>query len=94
MCQSTRSLSPNAVAASFSRTLKRDVQAVVIPDRDWPSTLAKMGNSLAAVDSYIEMMRAFNDGTMVFEEHGTTQVRGKTTIDEAVQSWAMINRQN
>jgi uncharacterized protein YbjT (DUF2867 family) len=87
-------LSPNEVAASFSRTLKRDVQAVVIPDSDWPSTLAQMGNSPAAVESYSEMLRAFNNGTMVFEEQGTNRVQGKTTIDDAVQSWASTNRQN
>jgi uncharacterized protein YbjT (DUF2867 family) len=87
-------LSPNEVAASFSRALKRDVQAVVIPDSDWPSTLAQMGNSPAAVESYSEMLRAFNDGTMVFEEHGTKRVQGKTTMNETVQSWASANRQN
>jgi uncharacterized protein YbjT (DUF2867 family) len=87
-------ISPNEVAASFSRTLKRDVQAVIIPDSDWASTLAKMGNSPAAVESYSEMLRAFNSGTMVFEEQGTKRVEGKTTIDQAVQSWASSNRQN
>lgn len=85
-------LSPNEVAASFSRTLKRDVQAVVIPEREWSSTLAQMGNSPAAAESYSEMLRAFNNGTLVFEEHGTKRLQGKTTIDEAVQSWASTNR--
>ncbi|MEH2181200.1 NmrA family NAD(P)-binding protein [Nostoc sp.] len=80
-------VSPNQVAASFSRALKCDVQAVVIPESEWSSTLAQMGNSPAAVESYSEMMRAFNNGTMVFEEHGTKTVRGKTTIDEVVHSW-------
>jgi uncharacterized protein YbjT (DUF2867 family) len=87
-------LSPNEVAASFSRTLKRDVQAVVTPDSEWPSTLAKMGNSPSAVESYSEMLRAFNNRIMVFEEQGTKRVQGKTTIDEAVQSWAIINGQS
>lgn len=81
-------VSPNQVAASFSKALKRDVQAVVIPEREWPSTLAQMGNSPAAVESYSEMIRAFNNGTMVFEEHGTKRLQGKITIDEAVHSWA------
>lgn len=87
-------LSPNEVAASFSRTLKRDVQAVVIPESEWLSTLARMGNSPAAAESYSEMLRAFNNGTLVFEERGTKRLQGKTTIDEAVQSWASPNRQN
>ena len=87
-------LSPNEVAASFSRILKRDIQGVVIPESEWPSTLAQMGNSPAAVESYSEMLRAFNNGTIVFEEHGTKRVQGKTTIDEAVQSWVNTNRQS
>jgi len=81
-------VSSNQVAASFSKALKHDVQAVVIPESEWPSTLAQMGNSPAAAESYSEMLRAFNDGTLVFEEHGTKRLQGKTTIDEAVQSWA------
>lgn len=87
-------LSPNEVAAGFSRTLKRDVKAVVIPESEWSSTLAQMGNSPAAVEAYSEMMRAFNNGTVVFEEHGTKRIQGKTTIDEAVQSWMNTNRQS
>lgn len=81
-------VNPNQVAASFSKALKRDVKAVVIPESDWPSTLSQMGNSPAAVGSYSEMIRAFNNGTMVFEEHGTKKIQGKTTIDEAVHLWA------
>lgn len=80
-------VSPNHIAASFGKALKRHVQAVVIPESEWSSTLAQMGNSPAAVESYSEMLRAFNNGTLVFEEHGTKRLRGKTTIDEAVHSW-------
>lgn len=89
-----QAVSPNQVAASFSKALKRDVQAVVIPESEWPSTLAQMGNSPAAVESYSEMTRAFNDGTLVFEEQGTKKIQGKTTIDKAVQSWVDTNRQS
>ena len=82
-----QAVSPNHIAASFGKALKRDVQAVVIPESEWPSTLSQMGNSPAAVESYSEMIRAFNNGTMVFEEHGTKKIQGKTTINEAVHSW-------
>lgn len=83
-----QAVSPNHIAASFGKALKRDVQAVVIPESEWPSTLSQMGNSPAAVGSYSEMIRAFNNGTMVFEEHGTKKIQGKTTINKAVHSWA------
>lgn len=81
-------VSPNHIAASFSEALKRDVQAIVIPESEWSSMLAQMGNSPASVESWSEMLRAFNNGTLVFEEHGTKRLQGKTTIDEAVHSWA------
>lgn len=83
-----RDVSSLDVAASFGKALGREVQAVSVPESEWPSTLANMGNSPAGVASWMEMMRAFNDGTLVFEEHGTTRLQGKTTIDDAVQSWA------
>lgn len=89
-----QAVSPNQVAASLSKALKRDVQAVVTSENEWPSTLAQMGNSPAAVESYSEMMRGFNNGTVVFEKHGTKKIQGKTTIDEAVQSWVDSNGQS
>ena len=44
--------------------------------------------------SYSEMLRAFNNGTMVFEKHGTKKIQGKTTIDEVVHSWADSSSQS
>lgn len=82
-----RPLSPNDVAVSFSKALERDVQAVVLPENDWSPVLAQMGNSPAAVRSYSEMLRAFNDGKIGFEEDGTNRIQGRTTIDEVVHSW-------
>ncbi len=80
-------LSPDDVAASFSKALGRDVQAVALLEREWTSVLAQMGNSPAAIRSYSEMIRAFNDGTLVFEGNGTNRIQGKTTIDDVVRSW-------
>lgn len=89
-----QAVSPNQVAAGFSKALNRDVQGVVIPESEWSSVLAQMGNSPAAVESYSEMMRAFNDRTIVFEEHRTKRRQGRTTINEAVQSWVSTTRQS
>ncbi|MBE9100305.1 NmrA family NAD(P)-binding protein [Vacuolonema iberomarrocanum] len=79
--------SPNDVAASFSKALERDVQAVTLPESEWSSLLAPMGFNSATIHSYSEMIRAFNDGTLVFEENGTKRIQRKTTIDEIVSSW-------
>lgn len=82
-----RPVSPNDVAASFSKALERNVQAVALPESEWSSVLAPMGLSSATIRSYSEMIRAFNDGTLVFEENGTNRIQGKTTIDNVVYSW-------
>lgn len=58
-------LSPNDVAASFGRALERDVQTLALSESEWSSVLAQMGNSPAAARSYSEMIRAFNNGTLV-----------------------------
>ena len=79
-------VSPNDVAVSFSKALERDVQAVALPESEWSSLLAPMGFSSATIHSYSEMIRAFNDGTLVFEENGTNRIQGKTTIDNVVHS--------
>ncbi|MEL6384146.1 MAG: NmrA family NAD(P)-binding protein [Cyanobacteria bacterium J06626_18] len=86
--------SPNDVAASFSKALERGVQAVVLPEGEWSSALAPMGFSSATIHSYSEMIRAFNDGTLVFEENGTNRMQGKTTIDEVVHFWLGSNSLN
>lgn len=80
-------VSPNDVAASFSKALERDVHAVALPESEWSSALAPMGFSSATISSYSEMIRAFNNGTLVFEKNGTNRIQGKTTIDAAVCSW-------
>ncbi|MGD1897486.1 MAG: NmrA family NAD(P)-binding protein [Phormidesmis sp.] len=80
-------VSPNDVAASFSRALARDVQAIALPESEWASVLAPMGCSPAVVRSYSEMIRAFNDGKLGFEEKGTTRIQGQITINTAVCSW-------
>ena len=84
-------VSPNDVAASFSKALEQDVQAVALPESEWSSALAPMGFSSATIHSYSEMIRAFNDGTLVFEKNGTNRIRGKTTIDKVVNSWLDSN---
>lgn len=81
------SCSPNDVATSFSKVLERDVQAVALPESEWSALLAPMGLSAATIHSYSEMIRAFNNGTLVFEENGANRIQGKTTIDSVVDAW-------
>ncbi len=44
--------SPNDVAAAFANALKRDVQAVAVPESEWQTTIAGFGFSTEAVNNY------------------------------------------
>lgn len=73
--------SPNDVAAAFAVALKRDVQAVVLPESEWQATTTSFGFSPEASDSYSEMMRGFNSGHIIFENNGTETRKGQTTLE-------------
>ena len=84
-------LNQNDVAASFGKALRRDIEAIALPELEWSSVLAQMGSSPATIRSCSEMIRAFNAGTLVFEEDGTNRIEGKITIDDVVHSWLSSN---
>lgn len=74
--------SPHDVAAAFAAALKRDVQAVPIPESEWQATVEGFGFSPEAAKSYGEMMRGFNSGHIVFENSGTETRKGETAIED------------
>lgn len=75
--------SPDDTAAAFARALGRDVRAVAIPESEWQRTVEGFGFSPEAATSYVEMMRGFNSGHIVFENNAATETRrGETTIED------------
>ena len=74
--------SPNDVAAAFAAALKRDVQAVVLPESEWQATIIGFGASPEAANAWCEMLRGFNSGRTIFEDSGTETRRGQTTIED------------
>ncbi|MEA5449536.1 NmrA family NAD(P)-binding protein [Leptolyngbya sp. CCNP1308] len=77
--------SPNDVAAAFAAALRRDVQAIAVPESEWQATISRFGFSPEAVSSYSEMMRGFNSGHVVFEGGSHVQtIQGQTMIADAV----------
>lgn len=74
--------SPNDVAAAFATALKRDVQAVAVPESEWQATLAGFGFSPEVVNSWCEMLRGVDSGYIVFEDSGTETRKGQTTIED------------
>lgn len=74
--------SPNDVAAAFAVALKRDVQAVVLPESEWQATIVGFGSSPEAANAWCEMLRGFNSGHIIFKDSGTETRKGQTTIED------------
>ncbi|MCL1464083.1 NmrA family NAD(P)-binding protein [Argonema galeatum] len=85
--QGPQSYSPNDVAAGFAQALGRPVQAVEVPESDWAHLLAQFGNSPGAIVGWSEMLRGFNTGHIIFEDEGTTHLKGRVTIEDAIGSF-------
>jgi len=79
-----RDYSPNDVASAFARALKRSVQAVALPEAEWPQVLGQMRMSTHAVSTWTEMLRAFNAGVITFTGKDTLQLRGAVSLEEAI----------
>jgi uncharacterized protein YbjT (DUF2867 family) len=71
----------NDVAVAFAAVLKRDVQAVVLPESDWQATIVGFGASPEAANAWCEMLRGFNSGHIIFENNGIETRKGQTTIE-------------
>ncbi len=77
--------SPNDVAAAFARVLGRPVQAVAVPEADWPAALSQAGLSPDAVDGFVELNRAVNSGHVDFAtDPAAGHRRGRPPIDTVV----------
>jgi len=79
--------SPNDVAAAVSSVLNREVSPVCVPESDWEATLGQWGFSSHALETWVEMIRGFNSGHIVFEGGTCTPAFG--TVDIAVAANAM-----
>jgi len=83
-----RNCSPDDAAAAFAAALGRPVKSIAVPEAEWPATLAKGGFSARTIDSWVELFRGFNDGTIAFEAKAAPPLRGTTSITDAVRAIA------
>lgn len=81
--------SPNDIAAAFAAALGRDVQAVTVPESEWPQTLAGFGFTPGVVEAWCEMLRGYNTGHIQFENGDCEQQRGEISLTEAVANIVM-----
>lgn len=81
-----RAYSPDDAASAFATVLGRPVNAIAVPETEWPSTLERGGFSARTIDSWIELFRGFNSGAIDFEKRTSNPVRGSVPIEEAVRA--------
>lgn len=76
--------SPNDIAAALGKILKRNVTVQHAPLSAVVPTFKSFGFSDDAARLFEEMYRGFEQGTINYEKTGTTHVRGKVTLTEAL----------
>lgn len=72
-------ISPNDIAASFSRLLEKEVTAHAIPRSDWAGLFTSQGMRNPA--PRMQMLDGFNEGWIGFESQPR---KGTTTLDTAI----------
>lgn len=80
--QAEQRVTPNQIAAAFSRALGRPVEAQAIARESWEAQFRQQGmkNPLAR----IQMLDGFNAGWIDFPEQGAHTRKGRIGIDEAM----------
>jgi len=73
--------SPNDVASTLTKVLKRPVKAEVLPHEQWESTYRSWGLTIGSAKAMAEMVDGFNKEWIVFEEPSQS-VRGVTGLEK------------
>ncbi|GGC60766.1 NmrA family NAD(P)-binding protein [Undibacterium terreum] len=75
-------LTPNQIAASFSRLLGKPVQMQVIPRADWKDLFTSQGMSNPL--PRMQMLDGFNEGWICFEGGAAEQLTGTTSFEDVI----------
>jgi uncharacterized protein YbjT (DUF2867 family) len=75
-------ISPNDIAASFSRLLGKQVRAVAVPRDTWAGLFASQG--MKNPTPRIQMLNGFNEGWIEFEGGREGSRKGSVTLDQAI----------
>lgn len=75
-------ISPNAIAAAFSKALNRIVKAEIVPRGDWESMFRAQG--MKNPTPRMQMLDGFNEGWIDFRDRGAHSRRGAIGIDQIV----------
>jgi uncharacterized protein YbjT (DUF2867 family) len=82
-------VSPNALAAAFSKALESPVRAEIVPREQWESIFRAQG--MRNPIPRMQMIDGFNEGWIDFADGGAHVRKGSTNIDQAVAT--LIHRQ-
>ena len=82
-------VSPNTLAAAFSKALGSPVHAEIVPRERWESIFRAQGMRNPILR--MKMIDGFNEGWIDFSDGGAHVRKGSTTIDQAVAT--LIHRQ-
>ncbi len=75
-------VSPNALAAAFSKALGTPVRAEAVPREQWEANFRAQG--MKNPTPRIQMIEGFNAGWIDFAERGAHARKGFTSIDQAI----------
>ena len=75
-------VSPNALAAAFSKALGTPVRAEIVPREQWESIFRAQG--MRNPIPRMQMIDGFNEGWIDFSDGGAHARKGSTNIDQAV----------
>ena len=78
-----RRLSPNDIAATFSRILNRPVRMEVVPRETWGSLFRSQG--MKNPTPRMQMLDGFNEGWIDFEGGETNSVKGKVELETVLK---------
>ena len=88
-----RDYAPGDVAAIVSAMLGKHVDAVVLPETEWPGALAQAGFSRAALAGFAEMTRSLNSAHIdIQSDPGALALAGTTTLDRVIVELARRSR--
>jgi NAD(P)H dehydrogenase (quinone) len=78
-------LSPNGLAAEFTRVLRRDVRAEVVPRGTWESLFTSQG--MKNPTPRIQMLDGFNEGWIDFEGDARAIRKGSVQLDTVLREY-------
>jgi uncharacterized protein YbjT (DUF2867 family) len=80
--EAVRRVSPDAIAAAFSRALGKPITAQAVPPAQWEAIFRQQG--MKNPQPRMRMLDGFNEGWIAFADDGAHARKGQIGIDEVI----------